>query len=152
MSNFVYQSWLTDRGVNSPGSRPYDVLEAKIDTNSRAVLLSVGSDQSTRLDASQIEKLASALVGADNAAVSWMLLLQGAAEVSLTDLRNLMPALSKVVWLDDSKVVDLEVFRTEMATLASRPLEFFYGPSLATMNANPTVKSSFWNQLRSWNV
>jgi hypothetical protein len=49
-------------------------------------------------------------------------------------------------------VGDGDLFKTEITSLASRPLEIFYGPSLAAMNENPATKSAFWNQLRSWNV
>ena len=152
MSNFVYQSWLADRGVNTPGSQPYDVLDAKIDTNSRLLLLSVGSEQAKLTECAQLQKLALALGEGDKITVSWMLLAQSTALVSLPTLRGLMPGLTRVVYLDDSRVKDGDIFKTEVTALASRPIEIFYGPSLATMNEDPAAKSSFWNQLRSWNI
>ncbi len=152
MSNFIYQSWLADRGVHTPGSQPYDVLDAKIDTNSRLLLLSSGSEQAKSTECGQLQKLTLALSEGDKTAVSWMLLAQSTVLVSLPTLRSLMPGLTRVVCLDDSMVGDGDIFKTEVTALASRPLELFYGPSLATMNENPAAKSAFWSQLRSWNV
>jgi hypothetical protein len=151
LSNFVYQSWLADRGVHTPGSQPYDVLDAKIDINSRLLLLSVGSEQAKSTECVQLQKLTRALGEGDKLVVSWMLLTQSAVSVSLPALRSLMPGLTRVICLDDSMVGDGDLFKTEVTALASRPLELFYGPSLATMNENSATKSAFWNQLRSWN-
>ena len=151
MSNFVYQSWLADRGVNTPVSQPYDVLDAKIDINSRLLLLSIGSEQAKSTECAQLQKLTRALGEGDKIVVSWILLAQSDVLVSLPTLRSLMPGLTRVVCLDDSMVGDGDLFKTEITALASRPLELFYGPSLATMNENPSTKSAFWNQLRSWN-
>jgi hypothetical protein len=115
--------------------------------------VSSGSEQAKDLEKTQIQKLALALVGSEKIAVSWMLVAQNTSLIPLSTLRSLMPALTRVVWLDDSRVEDDgDIFKTEMTLLASRPLNSFYGPSLVTMNANPAVKSAFWNQLRSWNA
>jgi len=151
LSNFVYQSWLADRGVHTPGSQPYDILDAKIDINSRLLLLSVGSEQAKSTECAQLQKLTRALGEGDKLVVSWMLLTQSAVLVSLPALRGLMPGLTRVVCMDDSMLRDGDLFKTEITALASRPLELFYGPSLTTMNENPATKSAFWNQLRSWN-
>lgn len=150
MSNFVYESWLADRGMLSPGSQPHDVLGAKLDTNSRMIILSNGSAEDKEQQGAQLQKLAMALEN-NSSPVSWVLLVKDASRFPLTTLRSLMPTLSRAVFLDDSAMVDPEQFITKNVEIASRPLQIFYGPSLATMNTNSKIKSTFWGKLREWN-
>jgi len=150
LSNVVYQAWLADRGVQSPGSQPFDVLDTRIDTDSRLLLLSAGHTESKEVESSQLSKLAHALAGSGQVSVSWVLLNGSVLQLPVPTLRGLMPFLKRLVFLDDSGLTEDGAFKEDRLLVASRPLEVFYGPSLATMNLNSELKSLFWHRLRAW--
>jgi hypothetical protein len=152
LSNVVYEAWLADRGVQSPGSQPFEVLETSVDPTSRFLLLSAGLTESKEVESTQLSKLAHALIGFDQVPVSWILLKETVLQVPVTTLRGLMPSLTRLVLLDDLGLTEGGSFRDDRILVASRPVEVFYGPSLATMNLNSELKSLFWQQLRAWNT
>ena len=71
----VYQSWLADRGIDSPGSQPFVLLGAGIDARSHVVILATASSVGQDIK-SQVVKLAAAL-STEDSAVSWVVVDEG---------------------------------------------------------------------------
>lgn len=150
MDSSVYQSWLTDRGLNSPGGQPQNVLDAGLNPKAFGAIIARSSPAKVDSEKSQIQKLAKALVGVDLEPFSWVLLNETGPLPPTAMLRSVMPGLSALVVLDDSQWDAGDNFKTAVTKVASRPFKIFYGPSLATMNESQSVKSSFWTALRAW--
>ena len=150
MDSSVYQSWLTDRGLNSPGGQPQNVLAAGLNEKSFGAIIARSAPAKVDSEKPQIQKLAKALVGADTEPFSWVLLDESGPLPPTLMLRSVMPDLSALVFLDDSQWNASDEFKTTVTKVASRPLKIFYGPSLATMNDSQSIKSSFWTALRAW--
>lgn len=150
MDGSVYQSWLADRGINTPGGQPQNILATGLNSKSFGVIVARSSPHRIDSEKSQIQKLANALVGADAEPFSWFLLDESGPLPPAVILRSVLPGLSALVVLDDSQWNVGDDFKTEATKVASRLLKTFYGPSLATMNDNQAIKSSFWTALRAW--
>ncbi len=150
MDGSVYQSWLADRGINTPGGQPQNILVAGLNSKAFGVIVARSSPQRIDSEKSQLEKLAKALVGGDSDAFSWILLDESGPLPPAVMLRSVMPGLSVLVVLDDSQWNAGDDFKTEATKVASRLLKTFFGPSLATMNDSQATKSSFWTALRAW--
>lgn len=150
--NQVYQSWLFDRGVESPIKQPCDVLMSNLEVSSSGVIVAPCTVADSHQVVLQAEKLARALSSKSH--FSWIIVSGRAIDLPIAPLRSFMPGLTRIVILDDFTAVfdDLNSFKTETRTLGSRPLSLFYGPSFTSMNADHAIKSAFWNQLRSWNT
>lgn len=150
MDGSVYQSWLADRGINSPGSQPQNILAAGLNPESIGIIVARSSSHRIDSEKSQIQKLAKALVGGDSEAFSWVLLDERGPLPPAVMLRSVVPGLSALVVLDDSELNSDDDFKTDATKVASRLLKTFYGPSLATMNDSQALKSSFWTAVRAW--
>lgn len=152
MFNQVYQSWLFDRGIESPIKQSCDVLMSNLEASSGGVIIAPCTMQDSHQVVLQAEKLARAL--SNESHFSWIVVSGRAIDLPIAPLRSFMPGLTRIVILDDFETLsdDLNSFKTETRVLASRPLSLFYGPAFATMNADHAIKSAFWNQLRSWNT
>lgn len=151
MTNQVYQAWLTDRGLISPGSQPYHLLQSSIDPNaSCCVLAAVEPDSAPEL-LTGISRLSIALK-APGRLVSWVAFAADGTPPDLKILRSMMPQLSRVIHLTSLALPStaLTSFPIEATTVASRPIHLIYGPSMALMNQEPQIKRQFWEQLRSW--
>lgn len=151
LSNIVYQSWLTERGIESPGGQPFEVLATFIPPLAEGLIVARSDHSNAVTERVQLEKLSKAFSVSGFSQFAWILFAGAADSWPLEPARSVMPALSRVLFLDDNHCGPGVVsFRTEKCVMASRPLEKFYGPSLATMNANPDIKSAFWSQARMW--
>lgn len=150
MDGSVYQSWLADRGIKTPGGQPQNILAAGINSKSFGLIVARSSPSKIDSEKSQIQKLAKALVGVDSEPFSWVILDERGSLPAAVMLRNVIPGLSALVVLDDSQWNTGDDFKTEATKVASRPLKTFYGPSLATMNDSQAIKSSFWTAVRAW--
>jgi len=149
----IYEAWLADRGIDSPGVQPCDVLDAGFNPASRGVIVAVSTESDRAGDADKITKLARALDRDDSRPFSWILVAGETSKLSVATLRNLMPTLCKVVLLDDACAeLQGQLFKIEETLVASRKVETFFGPSLLTMNQDNAIKSLFWQQLRTWAV
>ena len=149
MTTSVYQSWLADRGIDSPGSQPFVMLGAGLDTRSHVVILASSSAAGQDVK-SQVMKLAAALRTEDSA-VSWVVVDEGQSIPLIQDLRTMMPRLSRVVSLTGGNP-DLSdgPFQIEQQIFASREISIMKAPTLEAMNSNPVLKRSFWDAVRSW--
>jgi len=145
----VYQSWLADRGLDSPGSQPFVLLGAGVDARSHVVILAKASAGGQDIK-SQVVKLAAAL-STEDSTVSWVVVDEGQAIPLIQELRTLMPRLSRVVSLAGCNQ-DLQggPFETEHQIFASREITIMKAPTLEAMNSNPVLKRSFWEAVRSW--
>jgi hypothetical protein len=150
LDSSVYQSWLADRGINTPGGQPQNILAAGLNPKSVGAIVARSSKFKVDSEKSQIQKLAKALVGVDAEPFSWILVDESGSLPPAVMLRSVIPSLSAVVVLDDSEWNIGDNFKTTDTKVASRPVKVFYGPSLATMNDSQTVKSSFWTAVRAW--
>jgi hypothetical protein len=146
----VYQSWLADRGIKTPGGQPQNILAAGLNSKSFGLIVARSSPSKIDSEKSQIQKLAKALVGVDSEPFSWVLLDESGSLPAAVILRSVIPGLSALVVLGDSQWNPGDDFKTEATKVASRLLKTFHGPSLATMNASQAIKSSFWTALRAW--
>ena len=145
----VYQSWLADRGIDSPGSQPFVLLGAGIDARSHVVILATASSVGQDIKA-QVMKLAAAL-STEDSAVSWVVVDESQSIPLIQELRTMMPRLSRVVSLAGSDQ-DLSgiPFEIERLNFASREIAVMRAPTLEAMNSNPVLKRSFWDAVRSW--
>ncbi len=150
MDGSVYQSWLTDRGLNGPIGQPQNILAAGLNQKSFGIIVARSSTSKIDTEKPQIQKLAKALVGADLEPFSWVLLDESGPLPPAATLRSVMPSLSSLVVLDDCEWNAGDDFKTASTKVASRPFKIFYGPSLSTMNDSQSVKSSFWTAVRAW--
>ena len=150
LSNHVYQSWLFDRGIESPIRQPCDVLTSCVTSSSSGLIVASCQPNDNHQVMIQAEKLARAL--SEQGHFSWITVGGRATDLPIAPLRSFMPGLTRIVILDDFETAfdGINSFKTETMTLASRPLSLFYGPSFTTMNADHSIKSAFWNKLRSW--
>lgn len=150
MDGSVYQSWLADRGINTPGGQPQNILASGLNSKSLGVIVARSSPHRIDSEKSQIQKLSKALVGADAQPFSWILVDESGSLPPAVMLRSVIPSLSAVIVLDDSEWNIGDNFKTEATKVASRLLKTFHGPSLSTMNDSQAIKSSFWTAVRAW--
>ena len=149
MTTSVYQTWLADRGIDSPGSQPFKSLAADLSPDSHLLILATAGE-SDLASVEAVTRLASAL-RKTSGKISW-LVVDGAFEVpSIRILRAALPTLTNLVRLTDGVPVPPETtYATEEQNVASRPLRILHGPTMAVMASDGDTKKRFWLQLQAW--
>ncbi len=150
MTNNVYRSWLTDRGIESPGAQPFELLGSFLDQGSQVLILADSSDPAASQIPAAVRKLSEALSSSE-LQVSWLLIKSGASYPDLKVLKAMLPSLTKFIVLTSGNLDSMaNGFTTELKTIAGRAIDVFQGPSIDLMNHNPELKRRFWNDVRSW--
>jgi hypothetical protein len=145
----VYQSWLADRGIDSPGSQPFKSLASDISPDSSTlVLASVATGDASSLEA--VARLSGALRGLGGR-ISWLAVDDSLELPSIGILRAVLPTLTNIIYLTSSVPMPAgATCPTEERTVASRPLRLFNGPTMSLMASDGEIKKGFWLQLQSW--
>lgn len=150
MGTNTYQLWLADRGIESPGSQPFDLLRSQMHPGSSVLILAQTSEETSVQSTTGVSRLAEALSHPDQA-VSWVVVSDKSSLPELTILRTLLPNLVNLIFLTSNMTMpETASFPVETMQVASRPLRLIYGPTMALMNSDGDTKRKFWNQLRVW--
>ena len=149
LTEMVYQSWLADRGIYSPGGQPFKSIASEVCLGSTTLILaSVAEGDFTSVEA--VSRLAGAL-SASSGKSSWLAVECMSELPSPRILRAVLPTLTNLIYLTKSLPDSADaVYSAEEQVVASRPLRIFYGPKMELMASDAEVKKSFWLQLKSW--
>lgn len=147
MTNEVYRSWLTDRGLDSPGSQPFDLLGSKIYPASSCLILGCATSEVATQLLPSLAKLAEAISTPDNP-TSWLLIGKAGSPPELRLVRSVLPVMTKVIYLTESQ--DSSVFDSSPVNIAGQEIRIFRGPMMELMNSNAELKRRFWNDVRAW--
>ncbi len=149
MTATVYQSWLADRGIDSPGRQPFKSLGSDMSSESSTLILaSVVEGDFASIEA--VTKLAKALRGSAGN-ISWLAVDDSLELPSARILRSVLPTLTNLICLTESVPTPAgATFPTEEQATASRPLRFLHGPTMSLMATDGEAKKRFWLQLQSW--
>ncbi len=147
MTNEIYRSWLSDRGLDSPGSQPFVLLGSEIHPLSRSLILASLRPGDVTQNLSSVKRLAEAL-STNDSSVSWITISSESPQPEWTVIGSILPRLSKVVTL--SEIVSSEPVRKDSVMAAGRSIDVFRGPSMEQMSTSAELKRSFWNEVREW--
>lgn len=157
MNKETYQSWLTDRGIEDPPSgQPFDLIVSQIEPNAQVALVAlVDSNDQSQLES--LRKLAHAIEGICGG-ISWFAINDSKGdkfeEPTPFVLRNVMPKLSKIIYLtkNDDTHLNSDLPHLQNSVVASRALEIMRASTVKVMSENLELKRSFWNAAKEWVV
>lgn len=149
MTNDVYRSWLTDRGIDSPGSQPFELLASHLSSGSEILILAESLESSFDDHSVALEKLANALSTPERH-VSWILVKPAGASPDDKVLKSLLPSLGRIIALAERPSSTDGGFVIESKTVAGKSLQKFLGPSMNQMTTDLELKRRFWNDVRTW--
>jgi hypothetical protein len=150
LTNDVYQSWLTDRGLESPGSQPFELLGSKWEQSSECLILASAQTEDSASTLEAVKKLAEAL-SQPNKPVSWFVLKSDQSELDLKLFKSMLPGLSRVISLSENCTdVHGQQFLRDVKIIAGQKIGVFVGPTMNLMSSDPEIKRRFWNEVRVW--
>lgn len=147
MTNEVYRSWLTDRGLDSPGSQPFDLQGSKIYPTSSCLIVGYGASELAPQLVQSLSKLSEAISTPDTP-TSWLLINKSSSPPELRLLRSALPGMTKIIYLTESQ--DSSAFDCSSVNVAGQEILVFRGPMMELMNSNADLKRRFWNDVRAW--